>query len=962
MWFGLLGPVQIVADGGVVVDLAGRRKLRVLAAVLAGQANRPVSPDVLVEALWGSAVPRGADSSLRVYVHRLRMALGGGRIGRRAEGYVIELGPDELDVERFEALVADGRAAVVADDLEQAAGLLEAALGLWRGPALAGLEHVPFFAAEVVRLEELRLQTLEQRFDVELTLGRAGGVIAELRALTGRHPLRETFHGQLMRALIGTGRGAEAIEAFEDARRVLAEELGLDPGPQLRELHLAVLRNGAAPAASTGAPATAGAPAVGRPRPDAPSVPRQLPIAMAGFAGRIAWLARLDALLTASSDRPVPVAVISGGGGIGKTTLAVHWAHRVLDRFPDGHLYANLRGFDAAARPASSFDVLEEFLDALGLPPERIPGGAEARVRAYRTMLAERRMLVVLDNARDAEQVRPLLPGAHGCRVIVTSRNQLVALVTAEGAQPMPLDLFNQDEANDLLSQRLGAQRVAAEPAAAARILDRCAGLPLALSIVAARLATNPRLSLAAVADELQRTEPRLDPFADEDASTDIRTVFSWSYRLLDPDASRVFRLLGLLDTGPDIGLAAVAVLADRPMTQTRPLLGQLVRGHLLIEATPGRYAFHDLLRAYAAELAGTSDPAPERAAALRRLLDHYLSTAHAAAVALGHPLTDLATTPTTRPGEPMEGFAGCDTALAWLAAERATLIAAVDQADACDFPAHAWQIARVLQGFLATQGRWLDLQRAHEAGLAAAGRDRHPAARAAAHRGVAFAAALLGDHDRADDHLLRAQRLFHELGDLVNEGYTYHNLSTLRHAQGRCHEGFDLGRRALGMFQQAEHPRGQVCALNTLAWELAKAGDYESALPYGQQALELHRRTGVWQRESSVLQTLAQIHLHLGQRDTAMDHYRQAVELCRRAGNRHLEAAYLTSLGQAYHADGQDAAAIDALNQAKAIIETFDYTPARRQTRDFLTHLRHDRIGTDGLDREPAPPVARVD
>jgi tetratricopeptide (TPR) repeat protein len=368
------------------------------------------------------------------------------------------------------------------------------------------------------------------------------------------------------------------------------------------------------------------------------------------------------------------------------------------------------------------------------------------------------------------------------------------------------------------------------------------------------------------------------------------------------------------------------------------------------------------LLRAYAAELAEATDPAPEQAAALRRLLDHYLTTAHAAAVALGHPLTDLATTPTTRPGEPTDGFTDCDAALAWLAAERATLIATVGQADTCGFPAHAWQLARVLQGYLVNQGRWLDLQRVHEVGLAAADRDRHPAAQAAAHRGVAYAAVLLADHDRADEHLHRAQRLFHQLGDAVNEGYIYHNLSALRHAQGRHREGFDLDLRALDMFQLAEHPRGQVIALNTLAWEMAKAGDYEQALPYAQQALELHRRTGVWQREPTVLDTLARILLHLGQHDTAIDYYWQAVDLSRRAGNRYPEAAFLTNLGNAYHADGQDAAAEDAWNQAKAIIETLDYTPARRDTADIFTALHYDRLGADSPDGEPAEPDARVD
>ncbi|MEU7868830.1 BTAD domain-containing putative transcriptional regulator [Dactylosporangium sp. NPDC049140] len=956
MRFDLLGPMEIVTDGGGVAELAGRKR-RVLAAVLAAQANRPVSVDVLAEALWGGAATRQAEASLRVHVHHLRRALGGERIARRPEGYVLTLRPDELDLERFRARLAEGDDARLADDRERAALAFARALALWRGPALAGFGDVPVLAAEIARLEELRLQALERRFEAELALGRADGIVAELRALTGRHPLRETFRGQLMRALIGTGRGAEAIAVFEETRRLLAGELGLDPSPPLRDLHLSVLRDEplAPPAATTEPPpARAAAPSPARaagPADADPAVPRQLPPATAGFTGRSAWLGRLDALVPSGDGAAMPIAAISGGGGIGKTTLAVHWAHRVRERFPDGQLYANLRGFDPVAPPAGPFDVLREFLDALGLPPERIPPGAEARMNAYRTLLAERRVLVVLDNARDAEQVRPLLPGASGGCVLVTSRNRLAGLVAADGARPMPLELFSAGEARELLARRAGAGRADAEPDAAARILERCAGLPLALSIVAARLAVNPGLSLAAVADELERTEHRLDPFAGDDASTDVRAVFSWSYRILGPDAARLFRLLGVLEPGADIGLAAAAALAGRSAAQTRPLLAQLVQGHLLIEPTPGRYVFHDLLHAYAAELGQVTDTVQERDAALRRLLDHYLSTAHAAAVAIGTQLSDLVTTPTTRPGPSAVTFSGSEAALAWLAAERSALAAAAVQAVAA-FPAHAWQLARVLQAFLVGQGHFHDQLRLQQAALEAANRDRNPAARAAAHRGLAYARLIRGEHDRSEDHLRRALHLFRGLGDTVHEGYCLHNLSLIHGSQGRTEETIALLREALELFRRTGETRGQTITLNGLAYGHMVLGDYGQALDFGHQALELHRRTGNWQRGSAIVANLAEIHGCLGQWDIAQDYLRGGIELCLKAGNLHHAAALLANLGDAHEAAGEPGPAEEAWRRARQIAETLDYGPERQSASDPITGLRWDRFAqnTDSM------------
>ena len=919
MKVGLLGPLEVTADDGAVVELSGR-KTRILLAVMACQANRPVSSDLLVDSLWGSAPPGQADASLRVYVHHLRRAVGSARIGRRAGGYVMSLAPDELDIEQFRALAADGRRAVSADDLTRAGGLFDAALNLWRGPALFGLDSTPALAAEATGVEELRLQTLEQRFEVELALGRHDGIVAELFELVGRYPMRETFPGQLMRALVASDRSAEAAAVFDATRRVLADELGLEPSPPLRQLHLSILRDDPALRSTV----KIDAPEPGRPQQAGGLVPRQLPTVTAGLAGRTAFLAQLDTLVPDSDGDGMPIAAISGTGGIGKTTLALHWAHRVHSKFPDGQLYVNLRGFDPAATPIDPSEVLREFLDALGVPVERLPDGVEAQAKLYRTLVAERRMLIVLDNARDAEQVRPLLPGSGGCLVVVTSRSQLTGLVVAEGAHPMTLDLLSTAEARELLTHRLGANRVGNEAVATDRLIECCGGLPLALSVVAARLVANPNLSLTAVADELIHTRERLDLFAGDDAATDVRAVFSWSYRILGEQAARLFRLAGM-HPGGDIGALAAAHLVGLSPVQARPLLTQLVRAHLLTEQAPGRYAFHDLLRAYAAELALTIDSEHDRKTALCRLLDYYLHTAHAAALALQYSITDLVTPAGADLRGRAEEFTRHEAALAWLVTERPSLIAAVSRARDAGYFTHCWQLARVLQEFLGVQGHWHDLHQVQQIALEAAERAENPAAQAAAHRALAYADTLLGHYQQAENHLQHALHGYRELDDLVHEGYCRHNLSMVYSAQGRQHEALDNERSTLEIFQRAGHLRGEAIALNMIGGELNAIGEHEQALLHGQQALILHRQTEEWQRDSYILDTVADAHYHLGHYQLAQDCYRQAAGVCQQIGNRHEEAALLAHLGDAHHAAEEPELARDAWQQALNIVETFD-------------------------------------
>ena len=448
--------------------------------------------------------------------------------------------------------------------------------------------------------------------------------------MAAEYPLDEQVHAQLMVALYRTGRQADALSVYRRLRRTLAEELGIDPGQALRELETAILRQD--PSLDTPAPAIAL-----RPAAPAALVPAQLPPTVAAFAGRSTELASLDAILPRQGqggpgqDAAVVISVIAGTAGVGKTALAVHWAHRVAARFPDGQLYVNLRGFDPCGPAADPAQALRGFLDAFALPPERIPASLDAQMALYRSLLAGKRVLVVLDNARDAEQVRPLLPGSPGCLAIVTSRNHLTGLIATQGAHPLDLDLLTPAEARELLARRLGTGRAGGEPEAVDEIIAGCAGLPLALTIAAARAATSPGFPLDVFAAELREASRVLDPFDAGDVATDVRAVFSWSYRALSPDAARLFRLLSL-HPGPDITVTAAASLAGIPAARARALLAELTRGHLLAEPRPGQYAFHDLLRAYATEQTHAHDDDDARRSAAGRVLDHCLHAAHAAA------------------------------------------------------------------------------------------------------------------------------------------------------------------------------------------------------------------------------------------------------------------------------------------------------------------------------------------
>jgi len=654
--------------------------------------------------------------------------------------------------------------------------------------------------------------------------------------------------------------------------------------------------------------------------------PAQLPRDVAGFAGRGEQLARLDALLgSGATEAPAAVVIsaVSGTAGVGKTALAVHWAHRVADRFPDGQLYVNLRGFDPGGQVLAPAVAVRGFLDALEVPAERIPPSVEAQAALYRSLLAGRRVLVVLDNARDAEQARPLLPGTGTALVLVTSRSQLSSLVAVDGAHPLTLDLLTEGEARELLARRLGPDWVAAEPAAVEQIVGCCARLPLALTIAAAR-AEQTGFPLAMLAAELAEVRGRLDVLDAGDAAGQVRAVFSWSYTALSSAAAGLFRLLGL-HPGPDISAAAVASLAGLAPAETRRLLAELVRATLLTEHTPGRYGFHDLLRAYAVDLTHAVDPDHLRRAALGRMLDHYLHTAHTAARLL-HPHREpipLALTPPAS-GVTPEQLAEYGQAMAWLAAEHTVLLASVRLAAEAGFDIHCWQLAWTLTTFLDRRGHWHDRRTTWQTALTAAGR-LDPAAQAYAHRDLAAAHTRLGRYPDAHIHLQHALRLYTHIGDHTGRARTHGALGVLWVRQGRPEQALDHSRQALALFRAAGHRRGQAHALNAVGWCHVLLGDHQQALTCCLQALTLLQEFGDRDGQAVAWDGLGYAHHHLAQHTQAADCYQHALDLSRDLGDRCLEAIVLTHLGDTRHAVGDPTAARTAWTQALDILTDLD-------------------------------------
>jgi DNA-binding SARP family transcriptional activator len=940
----LLGAVEIRTGGGELIPLR-RRQERLALGVLLLEPGRPVAAGRLISLLWEDTPPPAARNTLQAILSRLRKALrdaddGEPRLLAQGDGYVLLVRPETVDLHRFRAMVEQAR---TVDDPESRSAGLAAALELWRGPALADAASGAVRARLCDSLEELRFAALSDRIDADLAAGRHAELVEELCGLVAEHPLREQLYGQLMLSLYRCGRRADALDAYRRARRLLVDELGIEPGPRLRTLEARIIADRAMETPTivgTGREAAAAA----------ALVPAQLPPDVAGFVGRAEDLRRLDALLGGRLTAPM-ICVITGAAGVGKTTLAVHWAQLVRDRFADGQLYLNLRGFDPVGPPTSPAEVLPVLLQMLLVPAAQIPATVAAQVGVYRSILAGRRMLIVLDNVRDAEQVRPLLPGVPGCAVVMTSRCQLTSLVVIEGANLLPLDLLSAAEARELLVHRLGAARVAAESATVDDLIARCARLPLALAIVAARAATHPGFALATLAGGSGGSHAGLDAFDGGDHATQVRSVFSWSYQTLSPDAARLFRLLGL-HPGPDLAAPAAASLAGAPLRQVRPLLAELARAHLVTERLPGRYSFHDLLRAYAVELGNSHDCDTERRIATHRLLDHYLHTAHTAHCLLNPPRDPITVRP-RESGVTQESLTDHVQALAWFTAEHAVLIAMIGQAAATvGFETHAWQLAWTLTEFFSRRGHWHDWVATHRTALEPACRQADRLGQAHLHRGLGVAHVRLSQHDDAHAHFTHALRLFTTLGEHASQGRTHLGIGWLLARQHHHSEALRHARQALDIYRTTDNQAGQAIALNAVGWYHAQLGDHEETLVHCGQALRLLRDSGDHRGEAGAWDSLGYAHLHLGDHRQAIICCRQGVEVYRKIGDRYNEADALTHLGEAHDATGDHETARDIWRQALVILTQLGHPDADR--------LHVKLIGTQPPLPDRAAPSAR--
>jgi DNA-binding SARP family transcriptional activator len=915
----LLGPVDVLADDGPR-PVCGLRRKAVL-ATLALHDGEVVSTSRLADVVWGEEAPPTAVNTLQSHVSYLRNVLGSrSAILARPPGYLLDLAGDRSDVQVAERLLRRGTQAAAADGMAD----LRAALALWRGQPLVDVSGVAWLEEQAGRLDMLCLRVKRALAEARLAAGEHAQLVPDLEQMVAEYPLDEHIYAQLMLALYRSGRQADALAAYQRLRNTLGEQLGIDPSEALRKLETAILRQDPAVGAPAPAVVLAAAPE------HTPPVPAQLPPAVAGFAGRGPEIAALDRLLeTAAATGPeepacVTVSVISGTAGVGKTALALHWAQRVSARFPDGQLYANLRGFDPGGPALEPGEAVRGFLDALGVPVARVPEGLAAQVGLYRSLLAGKRVLVVLDNARDPEQIRPLLPGSPGCMVLVTSRNHLTSLVAVEGAHPLSLGLLTRAEARALLIQRVGQGRVASEPDAATDIITGCAQLPLALTIAAARAAMNPAFPLAAIANDLRQAGGVLDPFEDSDLATDVRTVFSWSYHALSPAAARLFRLLGL-HPGPDIAVPAAASLAAITPDRARGLLTELTGAHLLAEPSPGRYALHDLLRAYAAEQALAHDGQAVRDAALRRVFDHYLHTANHAAVQLEQYLAPL---PLAAP-EPcvtLGRHGSAEELLSWFAAEHTALLAAVQSAADAGMAAHTWQLAWTLTSFLLRRGLWDEQIRACQLGLAAARRAGDTAGRAYATCGLALGYARSGRVADAVPLFEDALEQFGELGDHVTQAVIHSSLSWLSERRQRPADMLSHARKAFELYAAAGHRMGQVIILNDIGYSYAMLGDYHRALLYCERALAGVQELGEPGCEEPVWDSLGYIHHQLGHHEQAIACYERSIELCRERADRYNEAITLDHLGDVHRSAGNVGAARRTWALALHILEDVDH------------------------------------
>ena len=879
MQFCLLGPVE-VWDGDERISLGGAKQ-RALLTLLLLNANRTVRRAQVIDWLWGIQPPRTAEDLVHEYVSRLRRALrrcqttqAASRLRTQPSGYVLQVEPDELDLDHFEQLVDQAQQTMAAHDLETATRILRQALGLWRGSALANLPPSLAVDAASARLEEARLVALEERVEADLRLGRHAHLVGELEALVASHGSRERLRRQLMLALYRSGRQAEALAVYRNTRHMLVEELGLEPSPALQELERAILR--ADPALEPVLPAVEGM----QPRPMLSPRPCQLPPDVDDFTGRQVAVDQVQRLLEEERATAIVISAIAGKAGVGKTAMAVHLAHRLRAHFPDGQLYVDLQGAEAQALDPT--EVLAGFLRALGVEGAVIADGLDERVRQYRARLADRRVLVVLDNAADEAQVRQLLPASRGCAALVTSRTQLSGL---EAAHLLHLDVLEADQAVQLLAKLAGPGRVLAEPQAAQQIVRLCGWLPLALRIAGARLACRPQWPLALLAERLTDEHRRLDELKAGDL--EVRASVALSYHGRHQAERRLFRLLGLV-VAPSFPAWVTAEVLDAELAKAEGLLERLVDAQLVEAAGQDqagqlRYRLHDLLRVFAAERLHAEEPAPTHQASLDRVLQAYLSLAERADALLepsgldrygGGPIHSQHT------NHPAAATVDHDP-LGWFEAERSSLIAAVEQACAAGFWEAAWRLADTLGCFFQLRAHWDDWQHTH--GLALTGARR------------------VGDHDA--------------------EGRILASLGTLHMYRNRTDDAICYMQQSLAAFRESGNRRGELECLVDLGLVGLKQGRFDDATALLEQSLAGFRELGARSCEAVALFHLGDVHSQQGRLDSALACLEQSLALIRAVDDRPWEAPILRSLGLVHSRQGRFAEAVACLDQGLTLV-----------------------------------------
>ncbi|GLW32987.1 AfsR/SARP family transcriptional regulator [Actinoplanes regularis] len=919
----LLGPVETWADGRSV-ELGPPQRRHTLAA-LAVDAGRPVTIDALAARVWDEPPPAAA-RILQVHITHLRRLLASAagtppaRLLRRSSGYLLDMAPERVDAHRFADQVGRARGA----DPSTALTLLRTARELWRAEPLGGLKGSWVDRTRHMYGERFLAAMMAWGL-AELRAGNPLVVIRPLTELAVDHPLTEPLADVVIRAYAAADRPADALAYYAKFRRRLADELGADPSATLQALHQAILRGEpVAPRDTIEVAAKA---------PVTVVVPAQLPADVPGFAGRASALRALDNVL---AETAMAVAVVSGTAGVGKTALAVHWAHTVRSHFPDGQIFVSLRGFDPTGQVVSPQEALRSLLDGLGVAPERVPATLDAQAALYRSVVAGLRLLLVLDNARDVEQVRPLLPGTATVVVVVTSRAQLTGLL-ASGASSVPLGLLSRGEAEELLTNRLGPG-VVAQRDALDQVIMACARLPLALSIAVART-RQTNFPLTALAAELSEASDRLTALDVGDPAGDVRTVLSWSYAALSESAAGLFRLLGLV-VGPHFDVPALTSLSGMPERDLRTPLRELTRASLVTEYAPGRYSQHDLLREYTAELARRDDSEDVRRSAIVRLLDHYLHTAYAADRLLNPPREAIA----LPLGEPATGvrperFTDLGDAMAWYGEHHAVLPAVLRQAAAVGLDRLAWQLAWSMETYFSRKGHLHDQVEAWQIAIECASRLGELPARAYGHRNLSQASTRLGRYGEANDNLRRALELFTKAGDRIGQARTQHHLAYLFGQQKQPATALDHARQAWALYAGTDDRTGQAEALNAIGWYHALLGEFEQTLTYCRRALEifeadgdLHGATGAWD-------SLGYAHHHLGHLTEAIDCYQHGLTSARSLDHDLFVAELLVHLGESHHAARRPAAARIAWAEAEQLLTALDH-PSVSSVQESLRQL----------------------